>query len=585
MPLRLVELDRSEFFGWLDEWYLPERPFFQRSQAYELLKRELGRYVRGEVAGRSFLIAGHRGAGKTALVQRAVEDLHREIIREAAGIGRSWPRGALIIGRQRPFLVKLHGASLLSEGQQKEDDALSLVVEVQPALAKPSTETALQQITIALYRAFAREIASAFTFHARQIALLRPKPSHKPDLPELAGQLTLDLDQAPDIAVMRAAWQRLGKMEAGILWPSSYGETLAAGGLKDRGVREILALATANQAFQVCSGKIETSRTTKESANREASVKSESKADAKDIANKLWSLAAGALVGGALLPTVSATAAAGAGLGAALLSTLALTWSSKRMVRSERGLEYSFIIDRSVQTLDRDLPLVIDRIRDVGLAPVFVIDELDKIDAPAECIKAIIDRLKNLTTDYGFFCFLTDRSYYDHIRLKMQNEAFPSEHTYFSHRLLILYRPDELAEFVHRLWSSDTTAGTMDDVSAWVLTALVLHRARLNTVDVMRTIAQLSDDQGRFRPGADRIRSRAEYLVPMAIQLAIEHELRKPELRSRIEDDPAFAQLAIDALYMISRAWEDNKVEVQIDRENMKEYLIKRFRIQGKDED
>src|SRR5215471_12027001 len=105
----------------------------------------------------------------------------------------------------------------------------------------------------------------------------------------------------------------------------------------------------------------------------------------------------------------------GAGSGAALIGGLSMTWSSRQMMKRERNLDYTFIFDRSKQTLERDLPLVIERIRHAGLAPIFVIDELDKLDAPRETIADLIGRLKHLTTDYGFFCFLTDREYYDTI--------------------------------------------------------------------------------------------------------------------------------------------------------------------------
>ena len=44
------------------------RPAFMGSDAYDILSDALLRYIRGEIPGQSFLIAGHRGAGKTALV-------------------------------------------------------------------------------------------------------------------------------------------------------------------------------------------------------------------------------------------------------------------------------------------------------------------------------------------------------------------------------------------------------------------------------------------------------------------------------------------------------------------------------------
>jgi len=48
------------------------------SDASRLLSHEMLRYCDGEVTGRSFLIAGHRGAGKTTMVSNA----HLQAVRE-----------------------------------------------------------------------------------------------------------------------------------------------------------------------------------------------------------------------------------------------------------------------------------------------------------------------------------------------------------------------------------------------------------------------------------------------------------------------------------------------------------------------
>ena len=35
----------------------------------------------------------------------------------------------------------------------------------------------------------------------------------------------------------------------------------------------------------------------------------------------------------------------------------------------------------------------------------------------------VYERLKSLTTDYGFFCFLTDRSYFEEIEARLRATA------------------------------------------------------------------------------------------------------------------------------------------------------------------
>lgn len=301
MVLLLDDVDKRDALGLLEEWRFDARPFFMRSNAYETLVRELRAYVRGEISGRSFLIAAHRGVGKTSLVLRVVEDLDREARRSAMETTGGLPR--------RPLLVKLHGSTLLTP--PAPDNGIT----PRPTAAHtPSAETALQQITIALYRSLAGEIADAFARHARDAA---SRPGGPMDLLELAAQLTLDLDLAPDLAALRGYWQRLDRLDTGVLWPGTVGRRMAMEGMADRGMREIVALATANQAFQVCAGRVETSQRAKGSAERMAQMENAGRIDAKDAANKLFGLIAGGLVGGALLKSAPAGVAATAGLGVA----------------------------------------------------------------------------------------------------------------------------------------------------------------------------------------------------------------------------------------------------------------------------
>ena len=50
------------------------------SQASRTLKQELRRYCDGEINGRSMLIAGHRGSGKTTTVLDALVVKRQEVV-------------------------------------------------------------------------------------------------------------------------------------------------------------------------------------------------------------------------------------------------------------------------------------------------------------------------------------------------------------------------------------------------------------------------------------------------------------------------------------------------------------------------
>jgi hypothetical protein len=242
-----------------------------------------------------------------------------------------------------------------------------------------------------------------------------------------------------------------------------------------------------------------------------------------------------------------------------------MTWSSRQTTRRERNLDYTFIVDRSKQTLERDLPLVIERIRHAGLAPIFVIDELDKLDAPREMIAQLIGRLKHLITDYGFFCFLTDREYYDMIDRLLEREVYPKEHTFFSYRLFVLYTAEELSRYMRAVIVSnapdDSEERRIDELARAVLAKVVVHRSKLNTIDAIRQLARGWTADGVYETPSGMLTSQFEFRLTVAVQLAVEFVLGFPEIAGPMRQSPSFAQALMDALYHLSRVWESEKDE------------------------
>jgi hypothetical protein len=600
------------------------------SDAYRVLLTEMRRYVREEVAGRAFLISGHRGAGKTTLVQRIVDDLGDELFRDLTktSVPAAGPTQPSLARRpQRPLLVKLHGPSLLTDelprpggGEKtqqapapatKSDSDKATAATVKSELQPPTSNTgtahgALIQITIALYRALAREFAEAYAVHAR--AAYRVEADDQLDI---AAQLRLDLDRAPETALLRGYWERLtgdagstvtNAMSAGIVWPQQIGMSFAAGGLPDQGAREIVALATAAQAFQVCSGAVKYEQSRKDSTSYERTMETKAGIDPKDAVNRIVSLAIGGLLGLGAAGMAGISPAAGAALG--LLGSLAVTATVKRSAHQERNEDYTFIVDRSIQTLERDLPLVIERVREAGLAPVFLIDELDKLessDQPEELAAAprsdaqapfdkpngtrrtvteLIRRLKHLTTDFGFFCFLTGPDYFEEVQRKIETLAFPEEHTYFSDRLFVLYAPDELDTFLRSVMMSDALPNTpdfiTDETARGVLARVIVHSSRLNTIDVVRALAHGWTEDGLYKIPSGTLTSQPRYRLAVGTQLAIEVILRGTKLAARTARDPRLRQMAVDTLYMISREWERGESEVDLSHGALAKHLLKR---------
>jgi hypothetical protein len=81
-------------------------PMLIKSKAYYQLLHELRRYCGSQTCGRSFLIAGHRGSGKTTLVLSAFEKILREAEVEQVKL--------------RPLMVPLLGPSLLPDPNEKD---------------------------------------------------------------------------------------------------------------------------------------------------------------------------------------------------------------------------------------------------------------------------------------------------------------------------------------------------------------------------------------------------------------------------------------------------------------------------------
>ncbi len=583
--------------GWdepvqFDDWPLQGTPHFATSRAYDIFLRELRRYTLEEVGGRSFLIAGHRGAGKTALVVQAVETLRNERIQlsVSADLNSVSRRGRL----QRPLLVKLAAHSLIAappklrkpeadkpaDGKDKDakDGKPAPAPSPAPAAAPAPPEDppdpvagALVHLSIALYRALAQEVAQGFAFHAASAP-----GSSRADLRELAAQLLLDLDDAPEPALLRRKWEQLGRLADGVLWPRSAAATLDAARIEDQGLREIIAVSTAAQAFQVVSGNVTYKTTSSDAATRD----DESKAslDIKDLVARLGAVFAGTAAGSvAVAANQGAPLALGLGLIVWLGSSAALSRTISHKLHRVRTRDYTFLRDRSVQTLDRELPQVIERVRDAGLAPVFVVDELDKLDNVDATITALIGRLKHIVSDYGFFCFLTGRGYYDGLDRLTANVAYPKEHTYFSDRLLIAARPSDLFRYVTQLLVSDTS-GPDENLPRATFALMTIHRSKLNFTDLVRELNRHARSDRGLTLTTQELRERADIRLEAAIQLAGDQALRDPAIANRFTEDEGFAQLAVDALHYVPRLWEEDfNQEIDCSDKTLKDVLIARM--------
>ncbi|HEX8916822.1 MAG TPA: hypothetical protein VF796_31015, partial [Humisphaera sp.] len=310
-------------------------------------------------------------------------------------------------------------------------------------------------------------------------------------------------------------------------------------------------------------------------------------------------------------------AGTGQGLTAAvggLLAALAATWtfklSSKRTADRTATRRRELVRDLSVSTLDRTVPVLIERLLAAGLAPVFVVDELDKVGAGDDTTAGAVDaarridrlvlRLKKLVAETAFFCFLVDRPYYEHVTAVARGERYGVGHTTFSDRVFVVHRPADFHAYLREVLRPPaspqppaTGAGRpagagggvvggsdAEDAADYpVVPYVLLHRARMHAIDLRRRIddVRTEADEMSFRPGD--VRSLPVHLYDLYFQAGIEMVLASPLLATRLDRDPDFRRLAHDALYFPSRAWARGRVDLDVSEaglDGFRDYLLKR---------
>ena len=601
------------------------------SSAYRRLCSELTRYVKREINGRSFLVSGHRGAGKTTVVLKAIEDTlftMRNV-------------------RSRPLMIPLHGPDLLlppevsdsaqtpaakdAENAKAADPAkgadpargadgakdapsaddtdknadkkteASPKPTSTPANGKPAngkkaeaappasttasdTEQFLRQVTIGIYRALADLFHDAY----RRAAESKAKTGHPTwrDLPELAAQLRIELDGAPDMGLLREFWRRAGALEDGIIALAEYEKMPIPAGVNigplpsprakapNMGMLELVALSSASQADKVVSGKLETTNTNTQGVTDQQSLALQTVGQVKNLLNPLLGALAGGAVGFGLKSAVPTMVAALAGTATGLGTALTLNYSSSRSRENTRSTEMMFLPDNSITSLDRVLPLLVERCRQAGIAPVFVVDELDKVSPTlAERMGPLVRHLKSLVTEKSFFCFLADRSYLERLRRDLVNTPYRTEYTYFSDRLFVLYRPRDLHKYLSSLLQQGPPSLINDLKDQGLLPYVVLHRSRMHPFDLRRQLGRMRNDQGNI----SLPESEWAYRFDILIQVAVEWLLDREQLRDRLSQDEDFTQLVYDTLYYPSRKWEQGSPELDVSRKAFFTYLNERM--------
>jgi hypothetical protein len=580
-------------------------PLLVSCDAAEVLQHELRRYCNREINGRSFLIAGHRGAGKTTLVENAWLTLWRE-----SEEGKT---------RLRPLFVQLHGPSLFKTAIHEVPKAPTVDPKASDASGKPKTgssagapptaarsaggappsaagqqaqtpaagkpggsqpnpegssappsptselQTVLEQITLALHRAVSQEFARDMWL-GRRDPLPSPGPSGSAaqrggrprDADELAAQFEAELYQSPEASRLRLLYERANAIPHGVLRRRGW-QPLLPREQGAQGWRELVALTGICDAYRRLSAKVEQSDQRTDEGQRQAKQEGGIDSAKADLLTPLYALLAGGLAGvGTGAAAQSWFAGATTGLVAALGSALVFKTSWSRSRSATRVRQQNIIFDLSPATLDRVLPIFVARLLEAGLAPIFVVDELDKVDDLDIKMREMVHHLKKLVAESTFFCFLADREYFEKMVRNRRQTAYAVEYTYFTHDLFVVFSPARLhahLENVLQVQRAPASQRGQDDVDREVLPYVLLHRSRMHAIDLRRQLSRWRTEAGTVDVAPGEIVTDAKFRLDVLIQLAIEVTLDGDRFRERIANDPEMLRLAYDAMYYITRRW------------------------------
>jgi len=397
------------------------------------VRDQLRRYCRGEQDGVSILISGTRGMGKTTMAKLVVQRLI------------AYDTGLI------PLPLILHGPTLLRPDAEADPPrrATGLPTRDEEKLAEELNKVRLKRwvlrsLIAALYQHVCMHIVEAWE---NAISQSGPRSRWRSrdrrrltELQQLKAHLALKLDEAPNVSTLRKLWRRAGFLPDGVLchlYPDCRRpENQRRSWLEDQGVREITALAACAQSYLTIIGapeetvsNVTASTATTRTEGREA-AKSEGKQEkpARDkgkgdtVSEQVKMLTPPALATlattaiGVANPEKNIGWALGAGLFVYLLGLASSRFTMRRDQFAELRRRLVVTVDWSERRLERELPALLRRVKAAGLAPIFVLDELDKLEDEAETLHDFLDFSKHIVRDHAAFLFLSHRDYFERLQ-------------------------------------------------------------------------------------------------------------------------------------------------------------------------
>jgi hypothetical protein len=278
---------------------------------------------------------------------------------------------------------------------------------------------------------------------------------------------------------------------------------------------------------------------------------------------------------GLLESDVSPWLAALVATGSTLAATATLNRTSTVTAKQEEKQNREYVWDTSLASLDRMLPVLIDRMVRAGLAPILVVDELDKVEGLPRKMGDLITHLKHFVTEKAFFCFLCDRKYFEQVERSGRSGLYGKEYTFFTDRLFVQYLPKELRSYLATIVTRD--GGSTEARDLELLCHVVLQGSRLSPIGLRRELNPFFDADGKCVLPEGFVVAEAGYQTRGFMQLAIEHVLGErtgvSPLQRRMQQDGKFARLVCDALYYPAVRWLGGKQDFGVSSAILREYL------------
>lgn len=510
--------------------------YYADSAARDQLARALVRYVRREVSGSSYLLAADRGTGKTTTFEWVVQSLYAECVAE----------GSPYAGH-RPLLVRLYGPNLAPV----RDPPASAGAPA-PSLEHtryPPVLQLLRDMAVSLFEAVLAEIERSLRLRAQR-APGPPRPERVDDL-ELFLQLRHEMRRGSTVADLMAYWERLGWGRQGAFSREAT----------HRGAAEVAVLQDLAEARLAVVSKAEDKRDSK--AGLDAEIAIERKVAPTDLLKTSTAVVAGAA-------TAAGLAVEGSWILAGLLGPLvtagvgaALTFSSRFARRQSQQDERAYTLKADVESLIHRVPRLLQGLRQVGLHPVFVVDELDKVDP--ELVTYLVHNLKTQVTEQSFFCFLTN-----HHSAAAADQADQGgeglAYSLFWDRIYLFQTTPALHGYLQVfLAERDAAPGPQREAVA-VLRHILLLRAQHHTLRLHRELDEALRDGLYARIDDDPAGFLRDPAIRLRLRFALATEWAMAELAAEINHDPRRLRLAKAVLYRPWRSWREGEERCTLTR-------------------